>query len=70
MMAKQKLFQTAVLLHPTEEEAKKGVKSQIIVDLKTILATDEKTAAMTANFSIPEEHRDKLEQIEVLVVNF
>lgn len=69
-MARLKLFQTAVLFHPTDEESKKGEKSKIIVELKTSLATDEKTAAMQANFSIPEEYRDKLEQVEVLVVNF
>jgi len=66
----QKLFQTAVLLHPTAEEEKKGTKTQLIVELKSILAVDEKTAAMAANFQIPEKYRDKLEQIEVLVVNF
>lgn len=69
-MTNPKLFQTAVLFHPTEEQAKKGDKSKIIVELKTILEKDEKTAAMKANFEIPEEYRDKLDQVEVVVVNF
>lgn len=69
-MAKLKLFQIAILFHPTEKEEKEGLKTEIIVPLKTILEKDEKTAAMKANFEIPEKYRDTLDQVEVLVVNF
>ena len=69
-MAKLKVFQSIILFHPTEEEIKKGEKSKVIKDLKTFLEKDEKTAAMKANFEIPEEYRDKLDQVEVIIVNF
>lgn len=69
-MAKLKLFQTVILWHPTEKQEKDGQKSKIIQEPKYVLEKDEKTAAMRANFSIPEEYRDQLDQVEVLVVNF
>lgn len=69
-MAKLKLFQTAILFHPNEEESKKGENSKLVGKPEFILAKDEKSAAMKANLSIPEEYHEKLDQIEVIVVNF
>ncbi len=69
-MAKLKVFQSIILFHPTEEESKKGEKSKIIRDLQTLLEKDEKTAAMNPNFEIPEEYRDRLDQIEIIISNF
>ena len=69
-MAKLKLFQTAILFHPNEEETKKGENSKIVREPKYLLAKDEKSAAMKANLDIPDEYHEKLDQIEVIVVNF
>ncbi len=67
---KAKLFQYAVILHPTGEEEKKGGKSQIILDLKTMLASDEKTAVLLVGRQIPEEYLSKLDQIEIAIRPF
>lgn len=69
-MAKLKLFQVAILWHPSEEESKKGDKSKLVKEPEYVLEKDEKTAAMKANISIPAEYHEKLDQIEVIVVNF
>lgn len=69
-MGKLKLFQTAILFHPTEEESKNGVNSKLVKEPEYVLAKDEKSAAMKANLAIPEEYHEKLDQIEVIVVNF
>jgi hypothetical protein len=69
-MARLKLFQTAILLHPTEEESKEGKSTEMVQEPKTTLAKDEKSAALKANVSIPAEYHDKLDQIEIIVVNF
>lgn len=70
-MAKKKLFQYAVLFHPTEKEITDNNKSsKIIIDLTTVLELDEKTVAIKAHRAIPEEYLDKLEQVEVIIANF
>lgn len=45
-------------------------KSQIVVEPKTILAKDFETAKIMAATLIPEDLKDKLEEIEVLVRPF
>jgi len=69
-MQNPKLFQYAVLFHPTEEEKKVDEKSKVIVELTTVLAVDEKTAAILAGRDIPEEYLDKLDQVEVAIRSF
>jgi hypothetical protein len=70
----QKLYDMAVMHHPlpTEDEHKRGVKpkSAVIVAPKTIVATDDKEAAILAAREIPAEYLDKLESVEVLVRPF
>lgn len=66
-----KLFQYAVLWHPTEKQKKDdGLVSKIIVSPQTILAADMNKANMAAVMAIPSEHKDQLEQIEVVVCPF
>lgn len=69
-LVKSKVFETMVLWHPTADQFKNGQKSKIIVELKTTLEPDEKSAGMKAIKSIPDEFNDQLEQIEVVVKPF
>lgn len=70
-MTHSKLFQYAILWHPTEKQIKdEGAKSKVLVDLKTILASDQNTALMTASMDIPQDKRDQLDQIEIALKPF
>lgn len=61
-----KLFEFAAFYLPKEVEGQKTVeKAKIIVEPTTILAKDEKQAAMLAARSIPEDYIDKLDQVEI-----
>lgn len=66
-----KLFQYAVLWHPTEKEIKDdGEKSKVIVPPTTILAADASKAGMMATMEIPAEYKEQLDQIEVAIRPF
>ena len=70
-MQKSKLFQYAILWHPTEKQVEdEGAKSKVLVELKTILAADDKNAAMAAAMEIPADYKNQLDQIELVVRNF
>ncbi|GEM_PF-6678352 len=72
-MKKSLLFQYAILWHPTEKQVKDdGAKSKVIVELKTILASDQNNAAMAmaAAMEIPSDQKGNLDQIEVIVRPF
>lgn len=69
-MEKQRLFQFAVIFNPTKEQAEKGEKAKIVVELQTILARDEKEVQMKAAKAIPVEYDEKLSQLEVAVRPF
>ena len=69
-MCPMKLFQFAVLLHPSEEEKKAGKQSQIIVEVRTVLAQDQNAAVIQAARQIPEEYMDRLSRLEVAVRPF
>jgi len=65
-MANQKLFQYAILWHPTDKQKKDdGAKPKVIVEIKTILAADQQGAMMAAAMEIPLEYKNQLDQIEV-----
>lgn len=70
-MSKPRLFQYAILFHPTTVE-KDGARkpSEIVIAPSTILAADENAARMQAIISIPKEYQDKLEQLEVALRPF
>ena len=70
-MSKQKLFQYAVLWHPTDKQIKdESAKSKLLVEPKTILANDQNSVNMTAAMEIPAEYKDQLDQIEIAVRPF
>jgi hypothetical protein len=70
-MEKSKLYQYAVLWHPTEKQTKEeGAKSKLVVEIQTILASDSQSVMMTAAMSIPTEYKDQLDQIEIAVRPF
>lgn len=70
---KKKLFQFAVLFHEewkVGEDMKTKVETKMIVEPKTILATDEKSATLKIAKELPEEYMDRLENIEILLRPF
>jgi hypothetical protein len=65
------LFQYAIIWHPTEKQVKdEGKKSEIIVELKTILANDLNSANIQAARAIPEAKLNELDQIQLVVKPF
>jgi len=70
-VTKSRMFQYVVLLHPTEKEVKdNAAKSTILTDVTSILAKDEKSAAMQATMGIDPKYKDQLDQVEVVVRPF
>lgn len=65
-----KLFEFAVLEHPTSEEKKAGVSSKILVDVQRVLAPDEKAAAMLAGRQIPENALSRIDRLEIAIRPF
>ncbi|HYD00755.1 MAG TPA: hypothetical protein VEB22_05960 [Phycisphaerales bacterium] len=65
-----KLFQYAVIYHPTGDEKKAGKKSEIVVPVTECVAADEKTAGIIAGRAIPEKHLADLDRLEVAVRPF
>lgn len=65
-----KLFQYAAIWEPTTEQAKNGEKAKLIVDPKTVLCSDDKSAMVLAARSIPEEFLNQLDQVQVVVRPF
>ena len=70
-MSKSKLFQYAIIWHPTEKQVKEdSTKSKLVKPLDTILAIDEKSVLMTAAMNIPTEYKEQLDQVEIVVRPF
>jgi hypothetical protein len=69
-MEKQRLFEYAILLHPTKKEFEEGKRTEIIKRPETILAVNEDKAVMLANTKIPAEHIEKIDRIEIPVRPF
>lgn len=65
-----KLYQYAILKHPTEKEKKDGKESEVIVDLTTTLAHDDQGALLKAARAIPEGEMANLNRLEVAVRPF
>lgn len=70
-MAKGRLFEYAVLYHPkpTKEQNERGEtpKSDIVVDLTSILALDDKQVAIIASRALPDKYIECLEDVEIVV---
>ena len=70
-MATAKLFQYAILWHPTEKQVKDdGLKSKVLVELTTILSADQNGAAMSAAMKIPTDKQNERDQIEIVIRPF
>ena len=70
-MSRSKLFQYAILWHPTEKQVKEdGAKSKVLKDLSTILATDLEMVKMAAIMELSAEYKDQLDKIELAVRPF
>lgn len=70
-MEKSKLFQYAILWHPTAKQVKdEGSKSLVIVEPTTILASSQDAAAMAAAMEIPQNYKGALDQIEIALRPF
>ena len=66
-----KLFEYALILHPTTEQKKKGERSKLLNGgIQHVLAPDESGAAMLAGRAIPEEQIGTLDRIEVCIRPF
>lgn len=65
-----KLFQYAIYWQPNEEQVKKSEKPKMLVEVKTVLSSDEKGAFVLASREIPEEYLNQLDQIQVVVRPF
>lgn len=66
----KRIFEYAVLLHPTHEETQRGVSTEMLVQPTFVLASDITTATILASRSIPDAHLDKLDRVEVAVRPF
>ena len=68
-MAKQRLFEYAVLYHP---KAKKNqeVESEIVLFPTIVLASDEKEVFMRVARELPDEFMSKLDRVEILTRPF
>jgi len=70
-MEKAKLFQYAILWHPTNKQAKdEDQKSKVIVEPTTMLSSNQESAAMRAAMQIPAEYKTEVDQIEVVLRPF
>ena len=66
-----KIYEFAAIYIPEEIEGQKTTeKAVIIVSPQTILAKDEKQAAMLAARAIPEGYIDRLDRVEIAVRPF
>jgi len=68
--AKKKLMQYAVIYHPSDKERKDGKKSEIVIDMTTILAANDQEAFMLIAKKIPDEYSDRLDQVEIALRPF
>lgn len=70
-METPKLYQYAILWHPTKQEREDDrAKSKVVVEPSVVLAANEQAALLTAARTIPKEYDDQLEQVEVALRPF
>lgn len=70
-MSKSTLFQYAIIWHPTDKQIKdEGLKSIVLVEPKTILASDVNAANMAAAMEIPADKKGELDQIQIAMRPF
>ncbi len=69
-MSQERLYQFAVLKHPTQAEQDRGVGSAIVVEPTHVLASSEQNALMRATLAIPPEEMKNADRLEVAVRPF
>ena len=73
-MAKQQIFEYAILYHPTEKKDSDGniIKriSEVVVPMSSVLASNEKEAMMLIARMIPEKFLSDLDCIEIALRPF
>lgn len=65
-----KLWQFAVLWHPSDEQRKNGDKDKVVVGVTDVLAKDQTQAVMLAGRAIPEQYLAEVDQLEIAVRPF
>lgn len=65
-----KLFEFAIIKHPTAKEAEEGKQSTLIIPPRAVLAPNDKAAAMLAGREIPAEELAHIDRLEVAVRPF
>lgn len=65
-----RLFEYAIIQHPTKKQKEEGQSSTIVVPPKTVLAADERTAGIMAGRDIPEALLGQLDRVEVALRPF
>jgi hypothetical protein len=64
------LYEMAILLHPTEKEAKEGASTVILVQPQYFLAQNQGEATILASRKIPDALLNDLDRVEVAVRPF
>lgn len=67
---KHKIFEFAIIGHPTEKEANAGKTTEFIVQPDKVLAPDLATANILASRQIPDKWLTKLDRVEIAVRPF
>jgi hypothetical protein len=67
---KQKIFEYAVIAHPTSAEAEEGKTTELLIKPEVTLANDERAATIIASRKIPEAWLDKLDRVEIAIRPF
>lgn len=70
MKTKQTLYQYCAIWHPSEKEAEAGTKSQIILELGSMLSNDQNSALLAVARKVPEKYVEQLDQVEILIRPF
>lgn len=65
-----KLFQYAIIKHPTDKEKENGKSSRLVVEVTTVLAENDKQATLMAGRAIPEAELKDIDRLEVAVRPF
>jgi hypothetical protein len=65
-----KLFQYVIFYVPTEEETKTGKKPEVLVDIKNVLASEERNVVVMASRDIPSDYLNRLENVNIVVRPF
>ncbi len=69
-MTQERLYEYAVIKHPTKEERDKGATSVLLVAPSYVLAVNENAVLIQASLKIPREEMNHADRLEVAVRPF